>query len=1228
MGNFFYRTYQTIAKNRIISIGVLLVIVAILSFFASKIKFEDDITSLIPANEETIRIQKVLKSISFTDKIIVNIEKGPNASVDELTLYATAFMDSILHSHPNYIKHIQGKVNDEDVLKTFDFVYDNLPLFLDGPDYTKIQLSLLKDSIKERMAQNYRTLVSPTGIVAKKSILKDPLGMSFIALKKLQKLGVAEDFTLKNGFLVNKDETNILLFITPTFPSSATVENKPLSDGLYALKDQLMHKFGNQIGVSFFGASLVAVANAGQIKTDIQFTVSIAMTLLVVLLMLFYKRITLPLILFAPTVFGALLAVAFLSLIRSHISAISLGIGAILLGVTLDYALHILTHIRNGSTIKKLYEEVASSVIMSSLTTASAFLCLLFLDSQALQDLGIFAAVSVSGASIFALLCIPHLYQYKAITSTKQTIIDRLSIFEIHKNRWALGVVVLLVFLSIFTYSKVNFNQDISKLNYESDALITARKKLENLTDIESKSIYLSTFGKNQEEVLQQNDQIFHQLEALKKDNKIVNFTSVGSIAKSNKTQGSKIADWHNFWTSPQVDSLQNTLNFTGNTLGFKQNTFDPFYNWLQSDFKPATIQQIQDIKAFNIEDYIVEDENGITVTSLVKLNEGQLENLTIAFSNTPNTLLINRKQVNETFLGTLKNDFNRLLGYSLLTVVVILLLFYRSLSLTMVTAIPIFVSWFLTVGVMGLLGIEFNIFNIIICSFIFGLGVDYSIFITNGFLTEYRTGEKSLPTHKTSILFSVITTIAGVGVMIFAKHPALYTISKVSLIGIFSAAFVAFVLQPWLFHLFVGNTKKRPISLRYFVHSVLSFLYFGLGGLLFSVYAWVIMKINPNRVHQENLGFHKSVSKLMGSVLYTNPFVKKKILNPFGETFEKPTMIIANHTSFLDILCIGMLHPKIIFLVNDWVYNSPIFGSAAKLAGAYPVSGGIENGEAYLKEKVNQGFSLIAFPEGTRSKTNKINRFHKGAFYLAERFKLDILPVLIHGNSEVLPKGSFVIRDGCITVKILERIPYGVNDYGNYTKQGKLIGAFFRKEFRQLRDHVEPNTYWHKTVLEHYRFKGTDSYKKVKEDLKNNSNAYSDILKLVDKKQGIIHLSNDDGQLDLLLALDSIDRVIHTYLNKPYSRMVLKNNFLTHRYSKVKIYESQQEALAKNASTLLIDTDLIDSKSAHNSIKADIHTVILLKSGQNLNFKELLPSDFQVGNQNDTFIVLNKKNT
>ena len=214
----------------------------------------------------------------------------------------------------------------------------------------------------------------------------------------------------------------------------------------------------------------------------------------------------------------------------------------------------------------------------------------------------------------------------------------------------------------------------------------------------------------------------------------------------------------------------------------------------------------------------------------------------------------------------------------------------------------------------MGLIEIEFNIFNIIISTFIFGLGIDYCIFVTTGMLKEYQTGEKTLATHKTSIILSVITTILGVGVLIFAKHPALFSISLVSIIGIFSAMFVAFSIQPLLFNLLIGSRTKRPISFGLLIHSVLSFLYYGMGGLCLSIFSVLIMPLIPLSERVKMRGFHKVISKFMKSVLYTNPFVKKTIINKGNETFSKPGIIVANHTSFLDILAVGMLHPKIIF--------------------------------------------------------------------------------------------------------------------------------------------------------------------------------------------------------------------------------------------------------------------------------------------------------------------------
>ncbi|WP_250433789.1 1-acyl-sn-glycerol-3-phosphate acyltransferase [Hanstruepera flava] len=1202
MVDLFYRTYQFIKSNTLVSLLGFMVILLGLIFLATRIEFEEDITKLIPTSEQNADAQKVLKTANFADKIIVNISRESHASVEDLTAYASQFIDSLNKNSSNYYTQIQGQIPEETVSDVLNFIYENLPLFLDTSDYETIQRKLNKDSLEAITRANYKALISPSGIIAKETLLKDPLGLSFMALKKLQQLSFGDDFILENGYLLSKDKNHILLFITPKHKSSETAQNAVFAEQLYKLNSDLNTSFNGKVSSEYFGGVLIAVANAKQIKQDIQITVGIAMSILLLILIVFYKKLSIPLILFTPTAFGALLAVALLFVIRTKISAISLGIGSVLLGITLDYALHILTHIRSNNNPKTLYTDITKPILMSSLTTALAFLCLLFLKSQALQDLGIFAAISVLGASVFSLIFIPLVYKTKVVVSSKQTLLDKVALYPFHKNKWfILGVVALLI-LSAFTYNKTQFNNDISQLNYEPQELLDAQNRLDALTNISSKSIYLAAYGNSVQEAISNNDSIFSKLQSLKQSNEIIDFSSIGALIQSHKKQENDIKAWQNFWSDVTIQKTKLQLIESGETLGFKPNTHQSFYNLLNTDFKPLSLNEYSAINTISIDDYISTQPDFTTVTSLVKVKDNQIENLLQHFEGFPKTLAIDRKQMNETFLGGLKTDFNRLVMYSLIVVLLLLLLFYRSVSLTLVTSLPIALTWLVTIGLMGVLQVQFNIFNIIISTFIFGLGIDYSIFITNGLLHELKTGERVLPTHKTSIILSVITTILGVGVLIFAKHPALYSISLVSLIGILSAVCLSFIIQPIIFKFFIGSKSNRPSPILMFILSSISFTYYGLGGLILSFLGIVCMKIIPLSMKIKMKWFHKIMSRFMKSVLDSYPFFKTRVLNPHNETFEKQAVIIANHTSFLDILAIGMLHPKIIFLVNDWVYNSPFFGKAVKLAGFYPVSSGIEKGIDHLQKKVEQGYSLMAFPEGTRSYTNKMKRFHKGAFFLAEQFNLDIVPVIIHGNSEILPKGNFVIKSGILSIKILERIAINNPKLGTTTRdKTKYISQAFKKQFKTFRQEHESETYFHKVVLEEYRYKGDLLYKTVKHDLKANKTVYKTVMESIGEKESITHLSKDQGQLTFLLALDSPSRRITTWLENDSNRKLVKSSYITNNHYKITVTDTIEESLNSISDVLIIDFNLTSNHQLESIYSLDYSKIILLKSSLHL---------------------------
>lgn len=363
-----------------------------------------------------------------------------------------------------------------------------------------------------------------------------------------------------------------------------------------------------------------------------------------------------------------------------------------------------------------------------------------------------------------------------------------------------------------------------------------------------------------------------------------------------------------------------------------------------------------------------------------------------------------------------------------------------------------------------------------------------------------------------------------------------------------------------------------------------------------------------------------------MKSVLDSYPFFKTRIINPSNELFEKQAVMIANHTSFLDILAIGMLHPKIIFLVNDWVYNSPIFGKVVKAAGFYPVSSGIENGISHLQTKVNQGYSLMVFPEGTRSLSSKIKRFHKGAFYLAEQFKLDIIPVLIHGNSEILPKGSFVIQKGTLSIKILNRILCSDPSYGiTYKERTKKISTYFKHQFNIFRKEAENDSYFYNIVLEDYRYKGDAFYKTVKKDLKTYKEIYGTIINTIDKKDTIIHLSKDYGQLDFLLTLNANGRKIISFIEDDTVRTMLQNSYITNKYKNIYFENTIEEALKNPANVVILNINECSQKQIKSILKTNIDLLILLKESRNLYSEIINYLDFKLYFENENLIIFKR---
>ena len=136
-----YRIYQFFTKRLFLLAATILVCVGAVSYFASKIKIEEDITRFIPKDKKVNNINDILNSLKIKDKLVVNIYNADTNIINPKSIKVTAdaLADTLLSRFGNsYIKEIKYKIADDNVANLYQTFYNHLPVFLEEKDYQQI----------------------------------------------------------------------------------------------------------------------------------------------------------------------------------------------------------------------------------------------------------------------------------------------------------------------------------------------------------------------------------------------------------------------------------------------------------------------------------------------------------------------------------------------------------------------------------------------------------------------------------------------------------------------------------------------------------------------------------------------------------------------------------------------------------------------------------------------------------------------------------------------------------------------------------------------------------------------------------------------------------------------------------------------------------------------------------------------------------------------------------
>ncbi|MCX6224474.1 MAG: MMPL family transporter, partial [Bacteroidia bacterium] len=500
------------------------------------------------------------------DKIIIKLSVSDSSMPDAqeyLMFWADTLADS-LKANPGegFIKDIFYKVDDSKIAETSDFVLGNLPFYLKEGDYQRLDSLLNPDGIESTLEQIKRDLVSPIGIIYKKYLIADPFHISNRVFADMRLNMVDSLYSVYNGYIFSKDNKNLLLFVTSSHSVGETGKNEVLANALeYNIKKIREHSSGKVV-VTCFGAAIVGVTNASQIKKDSYISTSISIVLIVLLLWVFFRSKRSLLLILVPVAFGAVFSLAILFFIKGTISAIAIGAGSAILGIAINYTLHFLVHYKHTKSVERTLKDLVSPLVVGSVTTIGAFLSLLFVSAGALRDFGLFAALALFGTILFVLVFMPHFVRRASAPSSQYpAFFDRISEVQFNKNKWViLGIVILTVVFGFFS-GRLTFESDMNKISFMTSEQKKAFEELSSFTNLSQKSIIHVSEGKNANEALRNYEVAKIKIDSLVQTHDIKSVSGVGNMILSDSLQMQKINKWNEFWRNRKLNVRETIEN-------------------------------------------------------------------------------------------------------------------------------------------------------------------------------------------------------------------------------------------------------------------------------------------------------------------------------------------------------------------------------------------------------------------------------------------------------------------------------------------------------------------------------------------------------------------------------------------------------------------------------------------------------------------------------------------
>jgi hypothetical protein len=698
--------------------------------------------------------------------------------------------------------------------RTMEVLRRAVPVLLPEEEYPGLEARLRPEAVEDRVDEIVAALLAPAGAVRMDALVRDPLGLLDLALARTASRVPVEGARAEKGRLTSADGKRALLVAA----SRAPLGDEEAARGIASLLEDARRALPRGAALAWTGGHRFYLANSESIQRDVQRISILAFALVLAVVAVGFRGARVVFIAAIVVVAGALGAAAAAAVAYGQVAALALVFGAALSGITVDYAVHLHAEPRSGETrrdaVRRVFAEAATSVAVGAATSAAAFLVLLGSGIPAHRQMGLASAAGILVSATFALVAGPALAMVAwrdrpAPRAPAPTVLERTctSWFRFVLARPGAGMAAALLVMagSAALLPLVRFEPDLRRFEAKDPATAAEEKTVTgHWGDVLARSMLLVQ-GRDEAGALEAAEKAEAALAPFV-GGEAGEVTGLSRLLPSPAVQASRAAAWARFWSGGRADRLREDLERAGAVAGLRRGTFAPFLDSIRDRPEVLTAASWEGtLFAPILRRHLSAGSEGVRVLVLLSgardPREPGVRWAEAVRAVVPGAIVLTRRGLADAVVGAARQELQGLAFPALLVVGLLLLWYYRSPARALVGLFPLAGALMATAAVLALAGEPLSMMNVPVAIPIFGLGVDYAVFLMDalegaepGPAAAAEVGRRSAP-----LLGAWLTTLAGGAAMLTASHPAGRTLGSALVLGEGASLLFAWMAVPWL---------------------------------------------------------------------------------------------------------------------------------------------------------------------------------------------------------------------------------------------------------------------------------------------------------------------------------------------------------------------------------------------------------------------------------------------